>query len=552
MSPSEASASPVLETQITQVTVYSNQARIQRSGSLELTGQEQELVIDNLPASVQTDSLRVRGQGTVSLRILGVRSQRQFATQAVAPQLVALEQQLETLEQEQQALGDRRAAIQLQQTFVAQLSEGLVEPLARSLSRQTISTADTAALMDFMGQRYGSQGSEILALERQQNVKAREIQAVEQQIQQLQAVRPRESQRVVVAVAPSGGGHFELLLSYRVKNASWQPIYDLDVVSEARSLSLDYLAEVQQTTGEDWTGVALTLSTAKPSLGSLPPKLKPWYLKERRPLPRDQPMAMRKRSAAPGVVFAGLGDDNEPAEAWQAGAEMAEAAPLPSPAAAPMPAELATATASQAGAVVTFTVGGSSDIPADGNPHKVTLVRDQHPAQWQHIAMAKQVSFAYLQATVQNPSDGVTLLAGQANIFRDGMFVGKTQLQNTAPGQTFRLDLGIDEGIQVERELTERQVSKKLMGGQRQITYGYRITLTNLLEEPVALKLSEQLPVSQSEKIKVRLTQVSPKIELGELGLLEWQLSLEGGGQQVVNYQFGVEHPVDLAVTGLE
>ena len=550
MTPSENSFSAVLDSQITQVTVYSNQARIQRNGKVELNAQSQELVIENLPASLQTESLRVSGQGEVAVRILGVRSERQFATEAVSPQLADLEQQLENLKQEQRALGDRRKAALLNQGFVQQLSEGLVKPLSRSLSRQQISTEETAALMAFMGDRYRNQATEILALDGEQRELERKIKAVEQQLKQLKVVRPRESQRVVVAVAPSGSGSFELTLSYMINNASWAPIYDLDVVTAARSLTLDYLAEVKQTTGEDWTGIALTLSTAKPSLGSLPPKLKPWYVDERRPLPTARPMAMRKRSA-PQVPNFDLGDatgDELEEEMFAAGAAMS--APPPTPA-APKPAEVVTASASQAGAVVTFAVGGGSDIPSDGNPHKVMLVRDKHPAQWQHIAMPKQVSFAYLQATVQNPSDGVTLLPGAANIFRDGMFVGKTQLQNTAPGQEFCLDLGIDEGIQVERELTERQVSKKLIGGQRLVTYGYRVKLTNLLETPVELKLREQLPVSKSEKIKVRLAQVTPKIELGELGLLEWQLSLEGGEQQAVNYQFVVEHSAELSVVGL-
>ncbi len=550
MTPSENSVSAVLDSQITQVTVYSNQARIQRNGKVELNAQSQELVIENLPASLQTESLRVSGQGEVAVRILGVRSERQFATEAVSPQLADLEQQLENLKQEQRALGDRRKAALLNQGFVQQLSEGLVKPLSRSLSRQQISTEDTAALMVFMGDRYSNQAAEILALDGEQRELERKIKAVEQQLKQLKVVRPRESQRVVVAVAPSGSGSFELTLSYMINNASWAPIYDLDVVTAARSLTLDYLAEVKQTTGEDWTGIALTLSTAKPSLGSLPPKLKPWYVDERRPLPTARPMAMRKRSA-PQVPNFDLGDatgDELEEEMFAAGAAMS--APPPTPA-APKPAEVVTASASQAGAVVTFAVGGGSDIPSDGNPHKVMLVRDKHPAQWQHIAMPKQVSFAYLQATVQNPSDGVTLLPGAANIFRDGMFVGKTQLQNTAPGQEFCLDLGIDEGIQVERELTERQVSKKLIGGQRLVTYGYRVKLTNLLETPVELKLCEQLPVSKSEKIKVRLAQVTPKIELGELGLLEWQLSLEGGEQQAVTYQFVVEHSAELSVVGL-
>jgi uncharacterized protein (TIGR02231 family) len=75
----------------------------------------------------------------------------------------------------------------------------------------------------------------------------------------------------------------------------------------------------------------------------------------------------------------------------------------------------------------------------------------------------------------------VTLLPGKANIFRDNIFVGTTQLENIAPGQEFKLNLGIDEGLKIERDLVERQVDKKLIGNQRRITYSYRLIITNLL-----------------------------------------------------------------------
>jgi uncharacterized protein (TIGR02231 family) len=201
---------------------------------------------------------------------------------------------------------------------------------------------------------------------------------------------------------------------------------------------------------------------------------------------------------------------------------------------------------------VTFQLVGGGNIPNDGSPHKTTVFRQDLPCALSYIAMPSLVSFAYLQAKVQNPSDGATLLPGTANIFRDDVFVGTTDLENVAPGQDFQLNLGIDEGIVIDRQLVERQVDKKFLGSNRRIVYAYRLKLRNLQPQAITLKLSEQVPHSRNEKIKVKLLKTNPGIAIGELGRLDWVINLESQQQSEVNYQFVIEHPEEGAVLGLE
>ncbi len=63
-----------VDTRISEVTVYSNQARVTRCGKVALTWQEQDLVIAGLPISIETESVRATGTGTVAVRLLGVRT----------------------------------------------------------------------------------------------------------------------------------------------------------------------------------------------------------------------------------------------------------------------------------------------------------------------------------------------------------------------------------------------------------------------------------------------------------------------------------------------
>ena len=227
-------------------------------------------------------------------------------------------------------------------------------------------------------------------------------------------------------------------------------------------------------------------------------------------------------------------------------------ASAPDPARARIAAQTATAEVSREGGTVSFQVGGNTNIPSDGTPHKVTIFSENYPFKPQYIAVPRLVSFAYLQAVVVNPQTGATLLPGKANIFRDNTFVGTAQLENVSPGAEFKLNLGIDEGLKIDRELVERQVDKKLIGQQRRTSYAYRLNVTNLQQVQVHLTLREQLPVSRNEQIKVRSTLTNPKIVVGEMGLLEWAISLPPQAKQELYYQFVVEHPPELTVIGLD
>ena len=548
MDSSQLPAAQTVDTFIAAVTVYTDQALIMRKGTALLTGQERSLILSNLPVTLQPESVRVRGTGSMAVRLLGVQTERTYATEPVGDRVAQLTQQIQQLEDQRRTLQDGLAALELRRSFIQSLSEKSVDRFSRGLADQRVNLTQTAELLEFVGQQHNDLAGAIA----QQNQALRELdkqlKVRQQQLQYVQTPHPKESYSVVVSILPDGAGEFDLAVSYTVDRASWQPLYDLRVDTQTKLLQLDYLAEVTQNTGEDWADVALILSTAKPGLGTLPPKLDPWYVDSPPTFPAAAPRMQRARAksadAAPDdlELRGGYFDDSDNFEdAVFSSAPQAYAA------------ETVAATTSSDGGIVTFQIDGNNNIPGDRSPHKITIFSDHYPCQMEYIAIPKLVSFAYLQAVVTNPENGATLLPGQANIFRDDMFVGTTALDNVAPGQEFKLNLGIDEGLKLERNLIERKVDKRFMQDKRLITYAYRVLVTNLRDQSATLKLTEQLPVSRNERIKVRLTRSSPPIELGQMGLLEWMINLTPKAAQEVTYQFTVEHPREIAeVVGLE
>lgn len=541
-----------VETRISSVTVYSNQAQVTRRGTVTLTGDEQELEIASLPATLDTDSIRAAGSGTVAVQLLGVRVENAFTTEPVAERSAQLMKQIEQVEAQKRTIQDQLVACQLQLKFVEGLSEKSVGCFSNGLAKQQISLNEAGKLLNFLGQNYKKYTTAIALYQRQQQQLNRQLQAFRKKLQQIQTPRPLENLTVFVGIEPSGSGEFELELSYVVHQASWMPLYDLRINIASKEINLNYLAEVNQKSGENWTDVKLSLSTAKPGLGTLPPKLDPWYIDLFSPsFPRSRnlagPSPEMSQKAAPLHPYAAEIAEEESSEAFFSTYRTPAGAVQTA-----IEAQAVTASVSREGGVVAFEVGGNNNIPSDGSPHKITVFQENYPCRFEYIAIPRLVSFAYLQAVVTNPATGATLLPGKANIFRDNTFVGTTQLDNIAPNQEFKLNLGIDEGLKIERHLVERQVEKKLIGNQRRTSYAYRLSIANLREIPTTLILREQLPVSRNEQIKVRLTLTNPKIQAGEMGLLEWSIELGPQAQQEVYYQFVVEHPPELMVTGLD
>lgn len=538
-----------IETNIATVTVYLDRALIVRQGKIQLTGEETELIIPNLPVTLDSNSVRVGGKGTTLVKILAVRTEAIFSTQITNNDVATLEAEIENLEGQKRTLLDRLEALSLQHQFIQTLSSKTAERFPLSLAKQETNLTQTEELINFIGDRFINFAHQITSLKTEKKEIEKRIAIAIQKLERIKNTPSNRSNQIVVAIEPSGAGEFAIELAYTVSNARWTPLYDLEVDSNSNSLELSYLAQVQQNTGEDWQKVQLVLSTAKPGLGSLPPKLQPWYVDVYSPVALASPsvpMSLTRTRAtkerSKDVIIDETGKaltaseyyDEEVNESFQ------------------QEAVITNATVEKSGGVVTFDVSGGSNIPNDNNPHKVTIFRDRFPLEWNYLAIPKLVNFAYIQATVTNPIEGVTLLPGTANIFRDNVFVGTTKLSNIVPGETFKLDLGIEEQLKIERDLVERQVDKKFIGDRKKIIYTYRLIITNLLERNSLLELKEQLPISKSEKIKVRLERATPKIEPKEMGILEWKLNLTPQEKTEVSYQFIVEYPSDLTLTGLD
>lgn len=550
-----------LEASIKEVTVYADRALVTRCGSIELEAGEHELRVNNLPQFLR-DSLRAAGRGTRGIRILNVDITTAFRSRPPEAEVVALQDELERLVQNQQLLGARQSALNDRRQWLRALGEQSRD-FAKGLAQGQMKPQDCADFFSFAANQALQDAEAAQNLDLELKHVQQEIEAKRRELAQMQGNVLPDRLAAVVTVMLEEAGEFVLELSYLVTGASWHPQYDVRVQMTGEKgegeVELTYVGVVQQSSGERWENVGLALSTARPSQAAVLPELDPWYLNVYTPpapgplraarpriasisgIPGDQyanlasqPMAMSTMAVRDAVAF-----DEEQEELAQENVMRT--------------ADVATATVEQTGTALIFRVGRSVDIPSDNSPHKTTIARDDLPCTFDYVSAPLIDELVHLRATIVNTTERV-LLSGAASIFLSSEYVGTTNVKTTAPAEQFKIFLGIDDDIKVKRELMERNVEKgnALQGNIRRITYAYRITVHNYADAPRRVVIRDHLPVSQHERVKVKVQSVQPApAERTKLELITWQLSLAANGEQKIEYRFVVEHPQDMRVIGL-
>jgi uncharacterized protein (TIGR02231 family) len=537
---------PEIEAPITDVTVYADRALITRRGSMHLAAGEYEIQVNNLPQFLR-ESLRAAGKGPEGTRILGVDVATAFYSRPPENEILALENEIEVLEQQRQLLKARLDALADRRQWLRALGEQSRD-FARGIAQGQMKPQDCADFFSFMAVQSQQDAESAQHLDLEMKRQMQEIDAKLRERDRYRGPTNPDRQTAIIAITLEQDGNFELELSYIVKNASWSPQYDVRVqkdTEQARGeVELTYIGLVRQSTGERWENVNLALSTARPSLAAVLPELKPWYLKNYEPPPpapvfaAAAPMLHSYRSGRPedtiigGIPTGALDVEEEPE---------------------PVEATIDTAVVEHTGTAYVFRVGRSVDIPSDNSPHKTMIAIDGLPCDFDYVSAPALEEDVHLRTTVTNIT-GRVLLKGNASIFLGGEYVGTTEVKMTAPGETFKIFLGLDDSIKVERKLNERSVDKGnlLQSDLRRTTFSYSIKVYNYAPASRHIIVRDHLPVSQHERIKMKVQQLQPQpTERTKLELLTWDFTLAANAEQKIEYRFVVEHPQDLKVIGL-
>ncbi|MDA0244010.1 MAG: mucoidy inhibitor MuiA family protein [Chloroflexi bacterium] len=528
-----------LTSHISAVTVFPDRARVVRKGTavLDQTG-PQQLLFDNLPLTLDRESVRVAGQGTARVRIRSVDVAHRFYEQTPAERVREIEEAIQVGQDELATLEGELAILNTHAKHTAGLWEATAA-YAAGLSRGRSTVEQQGELVAFLLEQDEAIKTRQREIEQAKRPITRRLQKLLQELKQWQSARPQQRNQATVEIEVLSEGEFTAELTYMVNQAGWHPLYDVRLQpSDEPAVELTYIAQITQSSGENWEDVKLTVSTARPALNQRLPDLHPHYLDVYVPRPQ-----MVRSMAAPAPAPA--------IRAKMAAPEVEEFAANAAPMMEMAVAEIATAEVSSTGTAVTFEVGGSADIPSDGSPHKTTIAQFRFKPNLDYIAIPQHTDSVYRRVKLTNDSPS-PLLAGQTNLFVQEEYIGQTAVAYTPTAGELELLFGVEERLTVGRELTKREVDKKFLSDKRRLRYGYEIKLESWLDQPAIIEVRDNIPVSRHEEIKVELKDVSPApAAQSDLNMLKWLIPLPAKQKRQVRYEYQVEHNRNLNVTGL-
>src|SRR5215472_17105387 len=264
-----------LEAPVTAVTVFRHAAQVTRTGAANLTPGLQPVVVSGLPPLVDRASVRVAVRGE-HVALLEVEVNRRYGADPVREETSRLRSEVERWRDTVQALDDEDAACQARLNFADHLSDAAATALARAVGFGRAGQGELDQMSDHLAGSTASALETRRGIATRKRVAQRELEAAEHRL----AVAEKQAgagefTEVCASVEATAATRAEIELAYHVPNASWRPLYDVGLSGDR--LTVNYLAQVTQQTGEDWPAVPLTLSTTRQGSQRELPELAPWY-----------------------------------------------------------------------------------------------------------------------------------------------------------------------------------------------------------------------------------------------------------------------------------
>jgi uncharacterized protein (TIGR02231 family) len=500
------------------VTVYPDRAQITREAAVDITAGKSVLKLGGLSPYIDAQSIQVKGYGDFT--ILSVNLQNNYLQNLEElPEIKSIRSQIEAL---QLKVEDEKSAIDV----LKEKEAFLVANRAVLVSEKTFTLDQLKSVMELYTTNMDQVKTGILKKNRLIKDYEKQIAALQNQINDRIGKKQLPSGEISVSVSSGKQVSGRLTFAYVVSNAGWYPSYDIRVDDITKPVNIFYKANVFQSTGVDWKDVKMSFSNATPWIAGDLPILYPWYIDYYTP---PQIMirgnASLKKSQAPAMME--VVSDNLMAKEAEAARVMV---------------------AKQVGeTTITFDIEVPYTIVSDGKVQTIEIQRSTSPAEYKYVTTPKLTPLAYLTANITDWAKQ-SLQSGEATLYFENTFVGKSSLNVNQLSDTLTLSLGTDNSILVKREKRKDYTSKKVIGANKTDIFSFLITIRNNKATPVNIALNDQIPVSSNSGITVDATELSGGKLNSQTGQVKWDLDIKPQETRQIVLTYSVKYPKDKSV----
>ena len=189
-----------------------------------------------------------------------------------------------------------------------------------------------------------------------------------------------------------------------------------------------------------------------------------------------------------------------------------------------------------------FEIKKPYSILSDGDITAIELNSFDLQADYEHFAAPILNENVFMTATFKDWEQH-NLLPGEANVYFEGAFAGKTSIDPYTTKKEMTLSLGIDPNITVVRKQDKNFKSKSFTGSNRILDRTYELVVKNNKSVPINIKLMDRVPLSQNKEIKVDDIETFNADYDSKKGLLVWKLEVAPKASKTEVFSFKVRYP---------
>ncbi len=197
---------------------------------------------------------------------------------------------------------------------------------------------------------------------------------------------------------------------------------------------------------------------------------------------------------------------------------------------------------------INFEISTPYSVNSDNKNYSVDMVVYQVPAFFQYYSVPKIEKEAYLIANITD-WEKYNLLEGEANIFFEGTFVGKSLLDVRFASDTLQLSLGKDKNVIVNREKEKDFETRQFIGSKKEESKSWKTTIKNNKSQEINMVVLDQAPVSKLEEIEVKIQNVSGGKLNKESGEVKWEFTLKPMEKKEFDLKYSVKYPKSRNLT---
>ena len=513
-----------VSSKIKKVTVFQQGAQVFRTATKSLKKGRSQVTFSGLTTSIDANSIQVKGKG-------------KFTIMAVYHQINYLKKQ--ELTRRLKEMQDSVLLLQNEMNLDNRLMKAYQDESNMLLANKSIGGTNTGvdinslkAMADFYRIRLKDIYTRTFNIEQGMIAKKQKIQVLRNQINQTRRGYQNSVSEIIVDLDVKETTQAQFDLSYLVHSASWSPQYDIRAKDVHSPIELHYRAMIRQSTGVDWKNVKLSVSTGNPRNNSVIPQMNIWYLNYYLNN-RNYTMRKQKVGAYDAQKRETRTDDVEELDM----AYTTVKSPLVN---ANNSSNYTTVNVSQTN--IQFEISLPYTIPSTNKLINVKVQKNELKADYRYYCIPKLSLDAFLQARITGWEE-LNLLPGSVNIFFDGTFVGKSQIDPQLLSDTLDVSLGKDQSIVLKRTKVKDKTGKIVMGGNKKMNVGWEISVRNGKSQAIDITIKDQIPLSRKKEIEIALNGKSGAKYDVETGFLQWDLKMKPKTTEQIRFDYQIKYP---------